>query len=164
MTKQTTTQRIGPWVVTYEWDDQVAHGPVSVTVTADPQADPVDLIGGVTTSVLRQAVPVHPPRDDARRDRAFDLLRFAVGQYAVSSPEYLSALSVAYTNADPTNPSRELSELTAKAVDTVKAHLKAARREGLLTSNAHRPGGGLTPKGAEALAVVIKAANAAGAH
>lgn len=161
MTEQTTEQRVGPWVAVYGWDDQIAHGPISVTVTAAENADPLDLIGGVTTSVLRQLVPVFPPRDETKRDRAFDLLRFAVDRYPVSSAEYLSALSLAYTQSDPASPSRELADVTGKAVDTVKAHLKAARRDGFLTRNVHRPGGALTHDATGPLSRVIAAANQA---
>lgn len=49
------TQRIGPWEVQLGWpDDPSQVGPVSITITASSDATDDQLIGGLSSTVLRQ--------------------------------------------------------------------------------------------------------------
>lgn len=153
---ETTEQRLGPWVARFEWDQSVATGgPSRIVIEPADGADPAEVDLGLSTTVLRQISPVRPRVDISP---ALAVVKFAAERYQPGSAEYLSALAMAYnaaTDALVPNPAVLLAEATGKTVNTVRAHLKAARRRNLLTSIPHRAGGVISDGASQTLQRVI---------
>lgn len=149
MTTQVTQQLDSGHTVTFTWTSD------------DPQAQPdrVEITGGpVSSTVLRQVDFQaaarerlgNAPADTEYRDRLREVSR----QRRVT-PEYLATLAAAYVEEVQSGnraPTAALAEITGRARGTVTQHLKVVRRDGYLTSHAHRAGGELTERAHEVLA------------
>ncbi|WP_226354608.1 MULTISPECIES: hypothetical protein [unclassified Pseudonocardia] len=157
-----TNQVVDGWSITAMYDDQVSsRGPARLVIEPAEGADWYATAGGISSTVLRQVVFTPPTEPSDQQERAHVLLKYAAAAFGPSTPEYLSVLAMAYScTTNVHNPSGVLAELTGRSPGTVKAHLVAARKAGLLTTIPHRAGGGLTHEGAIILSRVIKTANA----
>jgi len=146
---ETTEQRIGPWRVVFEWDREVAQGnPSRLVIEPAPDAKPDEVVGGVSTTVLR-AVQIRRPQAESPELVAAIAAVRALNGRGPSDPIYLATLARAYAEATAhlvPNPNGYLAERIGKSQNTVKAHIMKARQAGLLTSNPHRAGGELTAR------------------
>lgn len=163
MSETRVRQEIGPWVVTYAWPNDVDQGgPRTLTIAPAETADPAELAGGLSTTVTRRldfvraadewrqlrrsaAIATDDPEDHRRRQRA--ALRDAVNRGV--NEHYLAVLSAAYVDTvrhGGTGVTATLAELVGRSPETVRAHLKEARKRGLLTASKGRAGGQLTDR------------------
>jgi len=157
-------QRVGPWQVRMNWpDDEDQIGPVSITITAAPDATDDELIGGLSSTVLRHidfrrarenwlAVRKIRPqkkqhitwKDNWRAEQLQQLLaRDGV------SEEYLAFLAEAYlvlVQFGERSVAATLAEMTGRSPDTMKQHLHKVRKAGMLTAIPGKAGGKITPK------------------
>lgn len=159
-----TRQVVDGWSVTATYDDQVSsRGPARVVIEPAEGGDWYATAGGISSTVLRQIVFTPPTEPSDQQERAHVLLRHAAAAFGPSTVEYLAALANAYAaTTNVHNPSGVLADLTGRSPGTVKAHLVAARKAGLLTTIPHRAGGALTHDATGPLSRVIESANAAG--
>jgi hypothetical protein len=145
-----TEQRIGPWVVRYEWDPEVSHlSPSRVVIEPAPDAPRETLIKGISSSVTREMRPVRPKGGLTVLREVMDHLK-SLQDHRPGNPVYLAALAAAYSAATASlnaEPVKWLAKSLDRSPNTIKAHVAAARREGMLTSvSSHLPGGELTGK------------------
>lgn len=161
------TQQIGPWVVTYAWPKDVDQGgPWSVTITPGPDATDNEVAGGIASTLVRQldfrgageewrAKSEHVAERDERvgkRQSAELRSLVAVG----ITDEYLATLAQTYVRLVMTGEKsviRRLAELVDKSPETIKIHLKEARKRELLTTVKGRAGGHLTSKARQILQI-----------
>ncbi|WP_367132502.1 MULTISPECIES: hypothetical protein [Streptomyces] len=158
-------QQEGAWTVRMWWPDgPIMGGPQRVTVEPAVDAPPGDVARGISTTILRRVNPVAAaekakvdapesagPAEFARRGSAVGALLSREGV----STAYLVALASLYkdmadSGAKALTP--DLARFIDRRPDTLKAHLKQARRDGFLTTVTGKAGGELTPKARAVLA------------
>ncbi|MFD7162707.1 hypothetical protein [Streptomyces violascens] len=162
-------QRHGAWLVQMWWPhDQLTGGPKKLTVVPAADAPAADIARGLSSTVLRQIDTVSAtahvaeiaPNIGRVREHAEGIaalrrsLRHLLATEGVSDL-YLSLLASAYrlfTLQGKRGIVAELAEMTERTPETIKGHLKQARRRGLLTTVAGKAGGELTSKAKEILA------------
>ncbi|SOE07976.1 hypothetical protein [Streptomyces sp. Ag109_G2-15] len=158
------TQDVGPWRVLMRWaaNADPASGPTRVLITPHPDADPATTQGGVASTVLRQIdfkkagdqFRVARPADSEQQvtqDTEAEALRWLLGNEGISDA-YLAFLAESYVRAVARavpNVTAHLAELTHKRPETIRGHLKEARKRDLLTTVPGKAGGQLTPKARE---------------
>ncbi|MFJ6790446.1 hypothetical protein [Streptomyces angustmyceticus] len=158
------TQDVGPWRVLMRWaaDADPASGPTWVLVTPHPDADPASTQGGVSSTVLRQvdfknaadqfrAARPTETRHEVAQDAEAEALRWLLASEGVSDA-YLAFLAESYVRAVSRavpNVTAHLAELTHKRPETIRGHLKEARKRDLLTTVPGKAGGQLTAKARE---------------
>ncbi|MCX5203305.1 hypothetical protein OG897_17865 [Streptomyces sp. NBC_00237] len=149
------------WWITMWWPEgAVSGGPQKIVIEAAPDAPPGDVARGISTTVLRrmdlaeavrkaqETAPTSPPWQ-AQEGRLVELAALAgrlLGEEGVSQ-RYLSVLCLTYRDLVDKGvqaPVPWLAEQVGRKPDSIKDHLKKARRDGLLTSRAGRAGGDLT--------------------
>ncbi|MGW7364818.1 hypothetical protein ACWGI8_15645 [Streptomyces sp. NPDC054841] len=157
------TQQQGGWVVRMWWPTgPVTGGPQRMTVEPADDATPRDVVRGISTTVLRRldiaaamnVAKVAPEAQRTLEDVARKLKESgeAAGQLLANeglSERYLAMLAVTYTGmADSGAPAPVpwLARLIDRRPETVKDHLKKARRDGFLSTLAGKAGGELTEK------------------
>lgn len=132
----------------YEWDPEVSRlNPSRVVIEPASDAPREALIKGVSSSVTREIRPVRPGSSKvALRDAVAQL--GAVKDQRPGNPVYLAALAAAYAVASESlnaEPVKWLARETNRSPNTIKAHVAAARKAGMLTSvSSHLPGGEVT--------------------
>lgn len=140
----------------------VTGGPQRITIEPAADAPPRDVARGISTTVLRRldlaaALNLAKMAPEAQRtleDTAKKLRESgeAAGLLLANegvSERYLALLASTYKNmADrgAVAPVRQLATLIGRQPETVKDHLKKARREGYLSTVAGKAGGELTEK------------------
>jgi hypothetical protein len=157
------TQQQGPWVVRMWWPaGPIRGGPQRITIEAAEDAAQPDVTRGVSTTVLRRLdiaaalniAQVAPSAQEAgqkvsrKLEEAGEKAGLLLGKEGVSE-RYLAMLSSAYKSmADSGAPAPVpwLARLIDRRPETVKDHLKRARRDGYLTTVAGKAGGELTQK------------------
>jgi DNA-binding transcriptional ArsR family regulator len=156
------SQRIGPWDVVLNWpDDPDQGGPVSMTIKAADDATDDELIGGLSSHVLRQ-IDFRAARDgwlnlaafraelgvgDGMRWRSENLQRILDTEGV--SEGYLGYLAEAYVllvRSGEQSVAAKLAEMTGRSRDTVRQHLHRVRKAGMLTTVPGKAGGQLTAK------------------
>ena len=160
-------QQIGPWVVTYSWPKDVGQGgPGAVTIAPSRDATEEDVAGGIASTVVRKLdfraaseewrskLELVAERDERVGKRQSAELRSLV---AVGiTDEYLATLAQTYVRLVMTGEKsviRRLAELVDKSPETIKIHLKEARKRELLTTVKGRAGGHLTSKAGQILQI-----------
>lgn len=166
-------QRIGPWQVALAWPDNADQGgPVSIMIKAYPDASDDDLIGGLSSTVLRhidfragrekwlEAKTKYLDQPDGVERVRAEQLRRILDRDGVTET-YLAFLANAYVNLTRSGEravSGKLADMTGRSPDTMKQHLHRVRKLGMLTAISGRAGGELTPKAV----ATIRAANSSG--
>ncbi|WP_234021667.1 hypothetical protein [Streptomyces sp. 351MFTsu5.1] len=166
------TQAQGAWVIRMWWPTgPITGGPQRITVEAAEGATARDVARGVSTTVLRRldmaaamkvaekAPELQQGREEvtAKVEKAGEAAGVLLADEGVSEP-YLAMLAATYkTMADMGAPAPVpwLARLIDRRPETVKDHLKRARREGYLTTVAGKAGGELTDKATEMLAAFV---------
>lgn len=153
--EKSAEQRIGPWVVWMEWPkDADQGGPVRLTIEPAEDAEPFQVAGGISSTVLRE-VNFREAADQWRRETPGTVLEEHFGATLRElvaegvTDKYLAYLSSVYVGMVRAGESRitvKLAEATGKKPDTIKAHLKAARKHEFLTVIPGKAGGQLTEK------------------
>ncbi|MGW7411988.1 hypothetical protein [Streptomyces sp. NPDC054863] len=161
----------GPWWVTMWWPEgAVSGGPQKILIEAEPDAAPGDVARGISTTVLRgldlagavkkaqEIAPTSPPWQ-AEHGRLVELAALAKELRADEgvSARYLAVLCLTYRDLVDKGvqaPVPWLAEQLDRRPESVKDHLKKARRECYLTSRAGRAGGDLGAAAQTALATV----------
>ncbi|MFD4340240.1 hypothetical protein ACFWPP_24040 [Streptomyces anulatus] len=158
------TQEQGAWVIRMWWPSGPVHGgPQRITIESAADAPARDVARGISTTVLRRldlpgAVKMAAEMGQ-KGHRALTELTEAMQQAGEAagallesegvSETYLAVLAAVYKHAadagDPA-PVRWLARRINRSPETVKGHLKQARRDGLLTTIAGKAGGELTEK------------------
>ncbi|WP_055557627.1 hypothetical protein [Streptomyces sp. NBRC 110028] len=158
------TQDVGPWHVLMRWaaDADPASGPTRVLITPRPDVEPAATQGGVSSTVLRQvdfkkagdqfrATRSADPEQQVTQDAEAEALRWLLGSEGISDA-YLAFLAESYVRAVSRavpNVTAYLAELTQKRPETLRGHLKEARKRDLLTTVPGKAGGQLTAKARE---------------
>ncbi|MFP3992013.1 hypothetical protein U9R90_31975 [Streptomyces sp. E11-3] len=166
------TQGQGAWVIRMWWPTgPITGGPQRITVEAAEGAATRDVARGISTTVLRrldmaaamklaeQAPELQQGMKEvtAKVEQAGEAAGLLLADEGVSEP-YLAMLAATYkTMADMGAPAPVpwLARLIDRRPETVKDHLKRARREGYLTTVAGKAGGELTDKATEILAAFV---------
>lgn len=158
--EKTADLRIGPWQVFMEWsEDADQGGPVYLSIEPGDDADPWEIAGGLSSTVLRQ-INFQEAIDQWRRespgtvlDEYFrERLRELVSEGVTDQYlAYLASVYVGMVRAGEKGITAKLADATGKKLDTVKAHLKAARKREFLTVIPGKAGGQLTEKAAALL-------------
>ncbi|MFE7319170.1 hypothetical protein ACFU7T_39620 [Streptomyces sp. NPDC057555] len=174
-------QQQGAWSIRMWWPDALrpTGGPQHVEIGPVGEAPKGDVARGISTTVLRRldlALAIADAqaqydmtnmRQEQREEmewhhtrEAMELNAFAahalLEQVGVS-PRYLAVLSTAYAAAVETGrtaPAHYLAQAVERRPETIKDHLKKARRDGYLTSLPGKPGGELTDKAQEVLSEI----------
>ncbi|RLU94773.1 hypothetical protein CTZ27_18910 [Streptomyces griseocarneus] len=155
-------QRHGGWVVRLWWPTgPIMGGPQRMTVEPADDAEPRDVARGISTTVLRRlnlAAAAELTKNDPEMRRTLeefsqvvDAHGEAAGRLLVEegvSERYLAALAATYSAmaAAGASPVPWLARLIGRRPETIKDHLKKARRDGYLGTVAGKAGGGLTEK------------------
>jgi hypothetical protein len=157
-----TTQELGPWLVTMEWDDTISvAGPSRIVIEPNPGVRRYGHVvrSGITTTVLRAVQPrrprTGPEMNEAELRATRNELVHRMNEHGTSDERFLAVLARAYVAVAGVerNPAGVLSEMIDRAVSTTKALLGVARQRGLLTeATPHRAGGELTDKSRAILA------------
>ncbi|WP_051055278.1 hypothetical protein [Rhodococcus opacus] len=167
---ETVFQQVGNWQVVMryrEWFEGDSSGPISVQIMAGGDVTQADLDMGIGPSVVRQidfrkaaedrrkqaqARPESAGRtfEDITKERADERAKIlhVLLPYGITD-EYLAVLAQAYivlVDSGESAVTKRLSEITGRAPETIRAHLKMARKHDLLTSTPGRAGGQLTEK------------------
>lgn len=167
----TVSQEIGPWRVEYRWPiDADQGGPWSIVINPGPRATAEDVAGGLSSTITRQldflraAEGWRETRDEMHRTlrgrrRTYEEVRAGMVESLSSALRaaladgitdvYLSTLSqgyVALVRIGERSVTATLAEAAGKAAETIRAHLKEARKRDLLTTVRGRAGGQLTEK------------------
>ncbi|MFJ8471513.1 hypothetical protein [Kitasatospora sp. NPDC094011] len=169
------TQQQGPWVIRLWWPGgQVVGGPQRVTIEKTDEATEQDVALGISTTVLRRldlpgavemARTMAPQAQEVltglteRIDASGEAAALLLANEGVSE-RYLVMLASLYKHMADTGapaPIPWLARLIDRRPETVKDHLKKARREGYLSTVTGRAGGQLTDK---AMAVLESMAQA----
>lgn len=163
------TQGQGAWAIRMWWPTgPITGGPQRITVEAAEGAATRDVARGISTTVLRRldlaaamklaetAPELQQGMEEvtAKVEEAGSSAGLLLASEGVSEP-YLAMLAATYkTMADLGAPAPVpwLARLIDRRPETVKDHLKRARREGYLTTVAGKAGGDLTEKATQALA------------
>ncbi|MER5729362.1 hypothetical protein ABT084_13660 [Streptomyces sp. NPDC002138] len=157
-------QQVGPWAVLMTWDAGAdpASGPSSIVISPDPDAEPEDTQGGLASTVLRsidfqeaqaafRAVRPKGTEHDVGAEEEARALRWLFDSEGISDG-YLAFLAEAYVRTvsiGVKNVAGHLAELIGKRPETLRAHLKEARKRGLLTTIPGKAGGRLTDEACE---------------
>ncbi|WP_251018909.1 sigma-70 region 4 domain-containing protein [Streptomyces sp. ISL-11] len=166
------TQRVGAWIVRMWWPDgAVTGGPQQLWIEPAGDAANRDVLRGISTAVLRdfdlvgavekaRAATTGPDTRRQERDRELaGLTATAQTLFAKAglSEEYLAVLAAMYRSIADSGE-KALVPLIASQLgrpeQTIKNHLKRARKDGLLTAVAGKAGGELTEKATAILATV----------
>ncbi|RLV10205.1 hypothetical protein CTZ27_02980 [Streptomyces griseocarneus] len=160
-------QQQGAWTVRMWWPaGPISGGPQRVTIEAATGALLGDVARGISTTVLRGINPAAAAEQaQASAPAQEGVTDFAHRGAAVRtfleregvSPAYLVVLVSLYKDmADRGAKSlvRDLAAFVDRRPETVKAHLKQARRDGYLTTVAGKAGGELTAKARGVLASI----------
>ncbi|WAL94530.1 hypothetical protein [Streptomyces sp. Je 1-369] len=158
------TQHQGAWDIRMWWPSgPVTGGPQRITIEEAEDAPARDVARGISTTVLRRldlagalkaAHEAAPSLEDKAREisEAIEAAAKTAGHLlaaeGVSAP-YLVILSATYiqmANIGARRPVDWLAELIERRPETVRDHLKKARRDGYLSSLAGKAGGELTDK------------------
>ncbi|WP_369259934.1 hypothetical protein [Streptomyces sp. R35] len=148
----------------------MSGGPQRITIEPTADAPPRDVARGISTTVLRRLdlaaalklAKMAPEAQSVLDDTAKKLTESgeAAGLLLANegvSDRYLALLAVTYKNmADKgaVAPVQRLAALIERRPETVKDHLKKARRDGCLSAVAGKAGGELTEKAMSILAAV----------
>jgi hypothetical protein len=159
-------QRVGPWQVALGWpDDADQGGPVAVMIKPYADATDDELIGGLSSTVLRhidfraarekwlEAKSKYLDPQDGMGQLRADQLRQILERDGVTDT-YLAFLANAYvqlTRAGERSVARKLAEMTGRSPDTMKQHLHRVRREKMLTAISGKAGGQLTERAVETI-------------
>ncbi|GAA3486340.1 MULTISPECIES: hypothetical protein [Streptomyces] len=161
----------GPWMITAWWPEgAVSGGPQKLVVEACPEAPAGEVARGISTTVLRrldlvdvvrraqEVAPTTPPwrAEESRLSELAALAGELLGAEGVSE-RYLAVLCLTYRDLVDKGvqaPVPWLAERVGRKADSVKDHLKKARREGLLGSRAGRAGGELSERARSVLGEV----------
>ncbi|MFJ7155844.1 hypothetical protein ACIQUQ_12970 [Streptomyces sp. NPDC101118] len=156
-------QRHGGWVIRLWWPaGPVTGGPQRITVEAVDDAESRDVMRGISTTVLRRvdiaaAVEIARTAPEAQRTledftRKLDVLGETAGRLLAEegvSERYLATLSMTYASmaeGGAPAPVPWLARLIGRRPETIKDHLKKARRDGYLGTVAGKAGGRVTGK------------------
>ncbi|MFF9589600.1 hypothetical protein ACF1FX_10275 [Streptomyces sp. NPDC014646] len=157
------TQQQGAWVVRMWWPaGPINGGPQRITIEAAEDAAAREVARGISTTVLRRldvaaALALAKQAPEAQRtleevagklNGMGEAARAALEGEGVSE-RYLTLLVATYTamaDFGAPAPVPWLSRLIGRRPETVKDHLKRARRDGFLTTVAGKAGGELTDK------------------
>ncbi|MFD9845872.1 hypothetical protein [Streptomyces parvus] len=157
------TQQQGAWAVRMWWPvGSINGGPRRITIEAAEDAPAREVARGISTTVLRRldvaaALNLAKQAPEAQRtlgevtgrlNEMGEAAGLALKGEGVSG-QYLTLLAATYTAmADIGSPAPVpwLSRLIGRRPETVKDHLKRARRDGFLTTVAGKAGGELTGK------------------
>jgi len=166
------TQEQGAWVIRMWWPTgPITGGPQRITVEAAEGSATRDVARGISTTVLRRldlaaAIKLAEKAPElqqgmeevtAKVEEAGSAAGLLLTNEGVSEP-YLAMLASTYkTMADlgAQAPVPWLARLIGRRPETVKDHLKRARREGYLTTVAGKAGGELTEKATQVLAAFV---------
>ncbi|MFD0271712.1 hypothetical protein ACFVGY_34850 [Streptomyces sp. NPDC127106] len=157
------TQQQGGWVIRMRWPEgPITGGPQRVTVEPAEDAEPRDVVRGISTTVLRRldlAAAVNLAKAAPRAQetlegvtRELDASGEAAGRLLAAegvSERYLALLAATYAAMAETGapaPVPWLARLIERRPETIKDHLKKARREGYLGTVAGKAGGEVTAK------------------
>lgn len=151
-------QRIGPWDVWMEWaEDADQGGPVRLIIEPAENAQPLEYAGGISSTVLRQ-IDFQEAIDQWRREtpgtvldehftaKLRELLAEGVSDTYLA---YLTHVYVGMVRAGEKRITAQLADAVGKRPDTVKAHLKTARKRELLTVVPGKAGGHPTDRALE---------------
>jgi hypothetical protein len=158
------TQRQGAWVIRMWWPTgPITGGPQRVTIEQADDAPARDVARGISTTVLRRldlpgavktAEELAPKGQEVLTDIAeaanqgIEAARVLLENEGVSEM-YLAVLASVYKGmADSGAPAPVpwLAKRIGRSSETIKGHLKQARRDGFLTTIAGKAGGELTDK------------------
>ncbi len=157
------TQQYGGWVVRLWWPEgPVTGGPQRMTVEPADDAEPRDVVRGISTTVLRRldiaaAMQLARKAPEAQRTlqdftQRLDASGEAAGRLLAEegvSERYLATLALTYSAmaaGGAPAPVPWLARLIQRRPETVKDHLKKARRDGYLGTVAGKAGGEVTDK------------------
>ncbi|MGX9228626.1 hypothetical protein [Streptomyces albus] len=160
-------QRVGSWVLAAWWPTgHYQGGPQRLAIEPAPDADPRDKARGVTTTVLRRMEPelsriaektqeLHKSAYGVAQqlDQGADAVKAVLASEGISE-RYLALLSALYVGASEAGnpaPVRWLAESLGKNLNTIKDHMKRARRDGFLETTADRKAGGVVTEKARQL-------------
>jgi DNA-binding transcriptional ArsR family regulator len=156
-----STVRIGPWSVLMEWPAGAEHGPHRIEIRPSVESSPEDVQAGLSSTVLRQidfgglqkvADQARELASEATTTWSSVRLREVSGHRVTD--EYLARLADVYVNlvrSRESNVTAKLAEITGKAPETIRQHLKRVRKAGLLTTIPGKAGGHLTGKAKDLL-------------
>ncbi|MER5886194.1 hypothetical protein ABT160_20420 [Streptomyces sp. NPDC001941] len=153
----------GNWLVRMWWPEgAIAGGPQRLTVTAVEDAPPGEVRRGISSTVLRrldiagavrraQALAPQAPPWRIASERLEDLATRTGDVLAAEgvSDRYLARLCGLYDDLARRGvraPVPWLAERIGRSPQTVRDHLKAARRDGLMTALTGKSGGELTDR------------------
>ncbi|PHQ51300.1 hypothetical protein BLA24_16300 [Streptomyces cinnamoneus] len=170
------SQQQGGWVVRMWWPTgPVTGGPQRITVEAADDASARDVVRGISTTVLRRldiaaamnAAKMAPEAQRTLEDvtRKLDESGEAAGALLADegvSERYLAMLAATYKGMADTGapaPVPWLARLIDRRPETIKDHLKKARRDGYLSTLAGKAGGDLTEKAKAVLDSMASAAS-----
>ncbi|MEW1548992.1 hypothetical protein [Streptomyces tsukubensis] len=164
------TQHQGAWRIRMWWPSgPVTGGPQRISIEKAEEAPAREVARGISTTVLRRldlpaavkaAQEAAPSIEEGAREitqaieAAGGAAKRLLDLQGVSVP-YLVALSAAYVQMSGTGAVRPvdwLARLIERRPETVRDHLKKARRDGYLSSLAGKAGGDLTEKAKAVLA------------
>lgn len=162
------TQQQGGWVIRMWWPvGPITGGPQRMTVEPAEGAEPRDVVRGISTTVLRRldlAAAVNlakkaPKAQETLEDvtRSLDASGEAAGRLLAAegvSERYLAMLAATYAamaESGAPAPVPWLARLIERRPETIKDHLKKARRDGYLGTVAGKAGGEVTDKTRAAL-------------
>ncbi|MER6255490.1 hypothetical protein ACFY0G_42765 [Streptomyces sp. NPDC001552] len=157
------TQQQGGWVIRMWWPaGPITGGPQRVTVEPAEDAAPRDIARGISTTVLRRldlaaAVNLAKMAPKAQETletvtRELDAGGEVAGRLLASegvSDRYLALLAATYAamaESGAPAPVPWLARLIERRPETIKDHLKKARRDGYLGTVAGKAGGDVTDK------------------
>ncbi|MYT33807.1 MULTISPECIES: hypothetical protein [unclassified Streptomyces] len=158
------TQEQGAWVIRMWWPPgPVNGGPQRITIESAEGAPARDVARGISTTVLRRldlpgavkmAAEMGPKGQEVMQglteamQQAGDTAGALLESEGVSET-YLAFLAAVYKSAADAGeaaPVQWLARRIKRSPETVKGHLKQARRDGFLTTIAGKAGGELTDK------------------
>ncbi|KUN78353.1 hypothetical protein [Streptomyces griseoruber] len=156
-------QQQGGWTIRMWWPTgPVTGGPQRITIESAADAPARDVARGISTTVLRRLdlaaalnlAKMAPEAQSTLETAAKKLTESgeAAGLLLASegvSERYLAMLASTYKAMADTGavaPVRKLAVMIGRQPETIKDHLKKARREGYLSTVAGKAGGDLTEK------------------
>lgn len=159
--EKTAEQQIGPWTVWMKWDDEADQGgPMRLVIEPSDDAIPEQISGGISSTVLRQ-VNFREAAEQWRRETPGTVLeeyfrerlKELLQNEGVSEKylAYLASVYVGMVKAGERGITSKLADAIGRRPDTIKAHLKAARKHELLTVIPGTAGGQLTDKAKDIL-------------
>ncbi|MFF3466997.1 hypothetical protein [Streptomyces sp. NPDC002619] len=156
-------QQQGGWTVRMWWPTgPVTGGPQRITVESAADASARDVARGISTTVLRRLdlaaalnlAKMAPEAQSTLENRSKQLNEMGEAASLLLANEgvserYLAMLASTYkamADSGAVAPVRHLARLIGRQPETIKDHLKKARREGYLSTVAGKAGGELTEK------------------